>query len=115
MNTLEVLMKDLLAQLLRMEKQILRYTWRIEVVNSGKPALVAVKKNKPGIPGNNKQNVPFDDVRLVINVDGSYDFFCFHFDLVRRRVVDITKSEKGKSIDWWSKFTSGAGENFVSF
>lgn len=61
--------------------------------------MVAVKKNKPAIPGNNKQNVPFDDVRLVINVDGSYDFFCFHFDLVRRRVVDITKSEKGKSID----------------
>lgn len=25
---------------------------RIEVVKSGKPALVAVKKNKPAIPGN---------------------------------------------------------------
>ena len=45
---------------------------RLEVVGSSrKPSLVAVKKEKAAL----SDDVPFDDVRLVVNASGGYQLF----------------------------------------
>ena len=64
---------------------------RVEVVgSSGKPSLVAVKKEKAAL----SDDVPFDDVRLVVNASGGYQLFVYHFDLVRSGTVDINQPEQ---------------------
>ena len=47
---------------------------RLEVVGSSrKPSLVAVKKEKAAL----SDDVPFDDVRLVVNASGGYQLFVY--------------------------------------
>ena len=52
--------------------------------------MVAVKKEKAAL----SDDVPFDDVRLVVNASGGYQLFVYHFDLVRSDTVDINQSEQ---------------------
>ena len=70
---------------------------RIEVVGkSGKPSLVVVKKDKASLTNND--DVPFDDVRLVIDANGDYCLFVHHFDLVRRGSIDTTQEDQVKKV-----------------
>ena len=63
---------------------------RVEVVGrSGKPSLVVVKKQKAAL----SDDVPFDDVRLVVDANGEYRLFVYHFELVRRGTIDIKQPE----------------------
>ena len=71
--------------------QITRAEIRVEVVGrSGKQSLVAVKKEKAAL----SSDVPFDDVRLVVNAGGGYQLFVYHFDLVRSGTVEINQPEE---------------------
>ena len=64
---------------------------RLEVVGSSrKPSLVAVKKEKAAL----SDDVPFDDVRLVVNASGGYQLFVYHFDLVRSGTIEINQPEQ---------------------
>lgn len=64
---------------------------RVEVVGkSGKPSLVVVKKQKATL----SDDVPFDDVRLVVDANGEYRLFVYHFELVRRGTMNIKQSEQ---------------------
>ena len=64
---------------------------RVEVVGrSGKPSLVVVKKQKAAL----SDDVPFDDVRLVVDANGEYRLFVYHFELVRRGTIDIKQPEQ---------------------
>ena len=56
---------------------------------SGKPSLVVVKKQKAAL----SDDVPFDDVRLVVDANGEYRLFVYHFELVRRGTIDIKQPE----------------------
>lgn len=61
---------------------------RVEVVErSGKPSLVVVKKRKASL----SDDVPFDDVRLVVDANGEYRLFVYHFELVRRGTININQ------------------------
>ena len=67
---------------------------RVEVVGrSGKPSLVVVKKQKAAL----SDDVPFDDVRLVVDANGEYRLFVYHFELVRRGTIDIKQPEQLRS------------------
>jgi len=69
---------------------------RIEVVSCGrKPLLVAVKKEKASLSDG---NVPFDEVRLVLNANGAYHLFIYHAVLVRSGTVDITQRNQLRSL-----------------
>ena len=64
---------------------------RVEVVErSGKPSLVVVKKRKATL----SDYVPFDDVRLVVDANGEYRLFVYHFELVRRGTININQPEQ---------------------
>ena len=61
---------------------------RLEVVGSSrKPSLVAAKKEKAAL----SEDIPFDDVRLVVNACGGYQLFVYHFDLVRSGTIEINQ------------------------
>lgn len=63
---------------------------RVEVVaKSGRPSLVFTKKEKAALTN----GVPFDDVRLVVDANGNYHLFVFHFDLVRSGTIDLTSDQ----------------------
>lgn len=67
----------------------------MEVVGrSGKPSLVVVKKEKATL----SDDVPFDDVRLVVDANGEYRLFVYHFDLVRRGTINIKQPEKLRNV-----------------
>ena len=64
---------------------------RVEIVGkSGKPFLVVVKKQKATL----SDDVPFDDVRLVVDANGEYRLFVYHFELVRRGTINIKQPEQ---------------------
>ena len=66
---------------------------RVEVVGrSGKPSLVVVKKQKATL----SDDVPFnfDDVRLVVDANGEYRLFVYHFELVRRGTINVKQPEQ---------------------
>ena len=64
---------------------------RVEIVGkSGKPFLVVVKKQKATL----SDDVPFDDVRLVVDANGEYRLFVYHFELVRRGPINIKQPEQ---------------------
>ena len=65
----------------------------MEVVGrTGKPSPVVVKKQKATL----SDNVPFnfDDVRLVVDANGEYCLFVYHFELVRRGTIKIKQPEQ---------------------
>ena len=52
--------------------------------------MVAVKWEKAAL----SDDVPFDDVRLVVNASGGYQLFVYHFDLVRSGTIEINQPEQ---------------------